>query len=78
MTTTQQLAIIKVFNRDGLARANTDPNAQVYRDMQDLFITIEADRVVMRDAMNELGVPQPDYPSPVTTAYELLNQRLQE
>ena len=31
----------------------------------------------MQSAMKELGVPQPDYPAPVTNAYELLKMNLE-
>jgi hypothetical protein len=30
----------------------------------------------IREAINELGVPQPEYPAPVANAYEILNKAI--
>lgn len=35
-------------------------------------------RDAMRNAMNEIGVPQPGYPAPVGNAYDILSRCLDE
>jgi hypothetical protein len=45
-------------------------------DCDALVAEVEKLRVAARNAMNELGVPQPGYVQPVANAYEILNKAL--
>jgi hypothetical protein len=61
--------------RERLERA-TRGDDYVRADVEALLKMVEEKDRAIREAMNNLGVPQPGYPAPVAVAYDILEKAL--